>query len=283
MARGNKKSEGRAARSERPGYGEDALRDARAMGYPSIQAMYDDMEEIGEQTPEQRQAEKVVYEKQMSEYQDNVKVVREKMDKEYPEQTKKQYESLSGSDKSISDSLLGLMKATRPVDEHNDRIGDDKEFAKLAFFSRGPERATSENFSDQIGNYIASLPGAERERIYKYMAENKSLPPSITSALDRYVDEVRATYNKNFQGEYNGENQFNYRIEVPIKLPPEAQKGGSGTPSSIPGFSVTRMKKKEGKESLKISSPIEEKRENYDFYTVVPYERFKGIKEPRRP
>lgn len=241
------------------------------------------MPEGDEQTPEQIQAEKVVYEKQMSEYRDNVKVVREKMDKEYPEQTKKQYESLSGSDKSISDSLLGLMKATRPVDEHNDRGDNDKEFAILSFFSRGTERATSENFSDQIGNYIASLGGAERERIYKYMAENKSLPPSVTTALDKYVDEVRATYNKNFQGKYNGEKQFGYRIEVPIKLPPEAQKGGAGTPSSIPGFSVTKMKKKEGKESLRLSAPIEEKRENYDFYTVVPYERFKGIKEPRRP
>jgi hypothetical protein len=115
------------------------------------------------------------------------------------------------------------------------------------------------------------------------MAENKSLPPSITTALDRYVDEVRATYNKNFQGKYNGEKQFGYRIEVPIKLPPEAQKGGAGTPSSIPGFSVTRLKLKEGKEPVKLSEPIENKRENYDFYTVVPYERFKGIKEPRRP
>jgi hypothetical protein len=75
----------------------------------------------------------------------------------------------------------------------------------------------------------------------------------------------------------------NYSIEVPIKLPENQPRVKAGAKSSIDGWVITRLKRKEGKESLPAGAPEEETRKNYDAYTTTTYRRFAGAEYPSPP
>ena len=227
MARGNTKREGRVARSERPGYGEDALRDARAMGYPSIQAMYDDMPD-GPTQEEQDEQDKAyeTYKGKMKEYEAKAEAFDRDVGVKYKKEAEKEYKALSKEEKKDSDDLLKAMKESLPF------AYTQSEDGKLEGFSR----SNQSGIEDAISRFIANMPSEKRVKMLEgILANAKSetrnfgatttgieIPKFIKSALDRYVDEMKENAKSNElltgqTGRLGGDYAYNrFSIRIPL-------------------------------------------------------------------
>lgn len=227
MARGSNKREGRVARSERPGYGEDALRDARAMGYPSIQAMYDDMPE-GPTQEEQDEQDKAYakYKEEMKEYEAKAEAFDKDVAVKYEKQAKEEYKALSKEEKKDSDDLLDAMKKALPFAKTQYQNGE------LAGFVR----TNAIGVQSAISRFIENMPSEKRVKMLEGIVANATsevknfgrnvkgleMPKFIKSALDRYVDEMRKDAKSNpiltgQTGRLGGDSAYlRFGIRVPL-------------------------------------------------------------------